>query len=131
MELLKLVACPARQAVLALSLATLTCLVPFGQKAFHIDDPLFLWTGKQILSHPLDFYGFNLNWRGTEVGMAEVLKNPPGVSYSIALSGRWLGWSELALHLAFLIPAIMAVIGIYFLGRFFCASPFSLHWLDC
>lgn len=44
--------------------------------------------------------------------MAEVLKNPPGVSYFIALFGGWFGWSEWVLHVAFLIPAKKATIGI-------------------
>src|SRR5215475_8135491 len=37
-------------------------LAVFLDKAFHIDDPLFLWTARQITAAPGDFFGFELNW---------------------------------------------------------------------
>ena len=37
--------CSARVVVVA---TTLACLAPFVHKAFHIDDPLFIWSAKQI-----------------------------------------------------------------------------------
>lgn len=103
--------------------ATIVCLAPFADKAFHIDDPLFLWAARQIQSHPTDFYGFRVNWYGTEMAMSEVIKNPPLTSYYIALVAALAGWSEVALHLAFLVPAIGAVLGTYFLARQSCSRP--------
>src|SRR2546422_5508119 len=45
-----------------LVLITAAALAPFLNKAFHIDDPLFLWMAQQIAKHPLDPYGFDVNW---------------------------------------------------------------------
>src|ERR1700691_4071250 len=93
---------------LALALLVLVCLAPFIGKPFNIDDPLFLWTARQIQSHPFDPYGFNVNWYGWESPMWEVTKNPPLAGYYLALSAANLGWSECALHLALLLPAVAA-----------------------
>src|SRR5713226_8912819 len=35
-----------------LILCILLCLLPFSNKAFHIDDPLLVWTAQQIAKHP-------------------------------------------------------------------------------
>ncbi|MCI0422885.1 MAG: glycosyltransferase family 39 protein [Acidobacteria bacterium] len=109
--------------VLILACATLACLIPFSGKAFHIDDPVYVRAAQQILSHPADFYGFRMNWRGTEMLVADFQQNPPGVSYLLAVAGLCFGWSERALHLALLFPAVAAVIGIYFLAQGYCSSP--------
>jgi 4-amino-4-deoxy-L-arabinose transferase-like glycosyltransferase len=102
---------------------TVVGLLPFANKAFHIDDPLFLWAAKQIQRHPADFYGFKLNWYYSEMPMAEVTKNPPLACYYIALAASIFGWSEPALHLAFLLPAVAAIVGTYCLARRFCSQP--------
>jgi 4-amino-4-deoxy-L-arabinose transferase-like glycosyltransferase len=98
-------------------------LLPFAGKAFHMDDPLFLKAAGQIRSNPLDFYGFSVNWYGTEQPMWEVTKNPPLGSFFLALASALVGWSEIALHLAFLLPAIAAALGTLALARRFCARP--------
>lgn len=102
---------------------TIVCLVPFVGKAFHMDDTLFIWSAKQIQKNPTDFYGFEVNWDGTEKPIAEVTKNPPAASYYIALVGALVGWSELALHIAFLVPAVAAALGVYYLAKEFCSLP--------
>ena len=102
---------------------TMVCLVPFVGKAFHIDDPLFIWSAKQIQINPADFYGFSVNWVGWEMPMAEVTKNPPLACYYVALVGLLLGWSEVALHTAFLVPAVAAALGMYYLAKQFCSRP--------
>ena len=38
-------------------------LFPFIDKPFHMDDPMFLWTARQIQKTPLNFYGFDVNWQ--------------------------------------------------------------------
>ena len=98
-------------------LVTILCLVPFVGKAFHLDDPVFIWSARHILTSPFDFYGFKANWYGTELGMWEMHHNPPGACYYIALAGLLLGWSEVALHISFLIPAVAAASGTYYLAR--------------
>lgn len=106
-----------------LVLACLACLGPFVGKAFHIDDPLFLWTARQIQSHPADFFGYRVNWYTTETPMSEVTMNPPLTSYYLAGVISLFGEHEVALHLAFLVWAIGAVIGTYRLARSFCGQP--------
>jgi 4-amino-4-deoxy-L-arabinose transferase-like glycosyltransferase len=111
-----------RRNLLIVLLVMFFCLLPFVNKAFHIDDPLFLWSARHILTEPLDFYGYSANWYGTMMPMAKIMQNPPLTSYYIALIARVFGWSEIALHLAFLLPAMLAAIGTYYLARPFCRS---------
>ncbi len=105
---------------LLLTAITCLCLLPFIGKAFHIDDPLFIWCGRQILNNPSDFYGFSLNWDGQEKPMSLVTQNPPLSAYYLALIALIFGWSEIALHAGFLAPALAVVMGTYFLGRRLC-----------
>jgi 4-amino-4-deoxy-L-arabinose transferase-like glycosyltransferase len=113
---------PRREALLVATL-TVVLLLPFVGKAFHVDDPLFLWTAKQIRSHPLDFYGFRVNWYGTEQPMSEVTKNPPLGAFFLAAASSVGGWSEAALHLAFLLPAVAAALGTLRLARRLSSQP--------
>ena len=106
-----------------LAAVTILCLAPFSGRAFNTDEPLFVWAAKQISNHPLDPYGFQLNWYTTRLPMSEVTKNPPLASYYGALIGSLAGWSERTLHLAFLLPALGAVLGTYLLARRLCRAP--------
>lgn len=103
----------------------IACLAPFVAKAFNMDDPLFLWIARQIQSHPFDFYGFQVNWYGQEMPMSDITKNPPLTSYYIALIASILGWNETGLHMAFLLPAIAASLGIFFLAQELCLKPMA------
>src|SRR6266404_5213356 len=114
---------PAWSAYVLLSVGTIACLAPFSGKAFHVDDTLFIWAAKQITKQPLNPYGFELIWDMTRVPMSEVTQNPPLASYYAALVGELAGWSERALHLAFLIPALVVVLGTYRLAQRFTESP--------
>ncbi len=113
---------PAYRADVLLGLLTLLCLLPFSGKAFHIDDPLFVWAAQQITRHPLDPYGFKVVWYATQMSMSEVTKNPPLASYYAALVGSIAGWSERALHIGFLLPALTLILGTYHLARRFTES---------
>ncbi len=106
-----------------LSGVTLLCLVPFMNKAFHIDDTLFVAAAKHIQSNPTNFYGFNINWNGTEESMADITKNPPLACYYIALVAKLFGWSEITLHLAFLVPALAVASGSFYLAKQLCSRP--------
>ncbi len=106
-----------------LTLLVLVCLMPFLGKAFHIDDPLFVWAGKQIAQHPGNPYGFTVTWYTEPQQMSDVTQNPPLAAYYIAAAGGILGWSEAALHGAFLLPALAAILGTYFLARRFTRWP--------
>ncbi len=108
---------------LLLTLALLATLGPFLTKSFNIDDPLFLWAAHQIQAHPANPYGFDLNWYGYEEPMWEVSKNPPLACYFLAGAAAILGWSEMALHSAFLLPALAAILGTFRLARRWCRQP--------
>jgi len=106
-----------------LAALTIACLVPFCEKAFHIDDTLFVWIAQHIVKHPLNPYGFDANWYLTPMPMSQITKNPPLASYYSAAIGAVAGWSELVLHLAFVPLAIVVVVGTGLLARRFTRSP--------
>lgn len=107
----------------ALALAALAALVPFLGKPFNMDDPLFVWTARHIQAHPGSPYGFGVNWFGTVTPMWEATKNPPLASYYLAIAGAAMGWGEVVIHLAGLLPAIAVIVGTYRLARHFCQRP--------
>ena len=111
-----------RERFLAVGLAVLL-LIPFAGKAFHIDDPLFLFAAEQIRRHPADFFGFDVNWYGVTMPMSQVTKNPPLASYYIALVPSGDNPREWVLHLAFLLPAALLAAGTFELARRFCRRP--------
>src|ERR1700722_14005394 len=106
-----------------LSVLTLVCLLPFSGKAVHVDDTLFVWAAQHIVQHPLDPYGFNVVWYSTAMPMSEVTKNPPLASYYIAAIASVAGWSERTLHVALLFPALIVILGTYYLARRFTRNP--------
>ncbi len=111
--------------LLILVSVTVICLAPFAAKPFNIDEPLFIWVAKQIHVHPLDFYGFRTNWYGTDMDASRIIKNPPLAAYCLSLAAALFGWKEIPLHLAFLIPAVAAALGTYFLAREFSHHPLA------
>jgi 4-amino-4-deoxy-L-arabinose transferase-like glycosyltransferase len=106
-----------------LAIATIFCLVPFSGKAFHLDDTLFLYSARQITQHPLDPYGFEVNWYRTPQPMWMQTMNPPLAAYAIAAASTLVGWSERPLYLLFLLPALVVVLGTYHLARRLTSSP--------
>ncbi len=52
--------------------------------------------------------------------MWRVTENPPLASYYLALAAGIFGWSEIALHFAFLLPALAVILGTHRLARHFC-----------
>jgi 4-amino-4-deoxy-L-arabinose transferase-like glycosyltransferase len=106
-----------------LALAVVIALGPFLAKPFNMDDPLFVWTARQIHAHPWNPYGFNVNWYGRVGPMWGVMQNPPLAAYYLAAAAGVLGWSEVALHVAFLLSALAAILGTYRLARHFCGQP--------
>jgi hypothetical protein len=95
-----------RYAAILLLAVFFIMLAPYVNKAFHIDDPMFIWTAKHIRTNPIDFYNFTVNWNGTVMPMWTRNQNPPLVSYYLAMASFIFGWSELALHLALVVPAL-------------------------
>jgi hypothetical protein len=111
--------------VLLLGAVTLACLLPFLGKPVHLDDPLFVWTAQHLQTHPLDFYGFTVDWGLAPAPMSGQMQNPPLAAYYLAVVGRLFGWSEEALHFGFLLPALAFIAGTFFLARRFCAQPLA------
>jgi 4-amino-4-deoxy-L-arabinose transferase-like glycosyltransferase len=107
-----------------LALIAAAALAPFLNKGFNADDPLFLWMAQQIAKHPLDPYGFDVNWSSFTQPMSLVMQNPPLCSYYIAAVASVFGWSELALHSAFFFWAVLSVLGTFALARRFSREPF-------
>ncbi len=101
----------------------LACLVPFSGKPFNIDDTLFVYEARQITQHPLDPFGFKVNWYLDAIPMAYETRNPPLASYYSAAAAVFVGWSERALHLAFLLPALATIWGTYRLAQRLTDSP--------
>jgi len=106
-----------------LTTLTLAFLLPFINKAFHIDDTLFMWVAKHIRTSPADPYGFETTWYLDKQWLWQITKNPPLASYFIALASLAVGWSERSLHLVFMLPAIAATLGIFALARRFTERP--------
>ena len=110
--------------LLIIAVAVIILLAPFTSKAFNIDDTLFLWTARQILSAPFDFYGFSGNWANVQSPAVEIIKNPPLAAYYIAFVAFFAGFAERAIHLAFIVPAVASAIGTYLLASRLTRLPF-------
>jgi tetratricopeptide (TPR) repeat protein len=106
-----------------LGVILVACLGPFLNKAIHTDDVLFVWTGQWIQKHPLDFFGFQVNWWMSAIPMWVANYNPPLLSYFLAGVASLFGWTEIVLHLACLVVAFLAVLGIYSLAQKWCQQP--------
>ena len=114
---------PAWRPQVMVALITLVCLVPFLNKAYHMDDTLFLWAARHIREHAANFYGFNANWYGYAMPMHQIMQNPPGGAYFVAGAAALGGWRELWLHSVFLLPAIAAALGTFRLARRLSSRP--------
>jgi|GEM_PF-5585679 len=65
----------------------------------------------------------NVNWCYKVEPMAGANENPPLVSYWLAGVGALFGWNESVLHAAMLVPALLAVAGVWLLARVLGAPP--------
>jgi 4-amino-4-deoxy-L-arabinose transferase-like glycosyltransferase len=108
---------------LAVAVMTVLCLVPFSDKPFHLDDPFYVLAARQIREHPLDFYGFSLNWHGRLEPAYDQMKNPPATSYYLAAAAAALGgFDEQPLRLAYLPLSVAAALGVHALARRLCGN---------
>ena len=113
----------SRHPRIILAIITLAFLLPFADKAVHIDDPLFIWAGRQMQHRWWDPYGFEVNWYGWPMPMHEVTKNPPLACAFIALINTVFGENEYVLHVSFFVQAILLVLGTYTLASRLCRHP--------
>jgi Dolichyl-phosphate-mannose-protein mannosyltransferase len=113
------------QQLLILSVITVLSLLPFTNKAFYVDDPLFVWAGKHIQTEPMNPYNFKVNWSDTDTMMSDVTKNPPIACYYIAGAAAFIGWHETGLHIAFMLPALLVICGTFLLAKHFCKGSMA------
>ncbi len=104
-------------------LLPMVLLVPFAGRAFHIDDTLYLWAAKQIHAEPLNYYNTVVNQWGSDQPLYDVMVNPPGFPYFLALVALLFGWGEVPLHLAVALMAGFYGGGTYLLACRLCARP--------
>lgn len=115
---------PGHKSYLALAILFAVGLIhlPFAGKAFHIDDPLFLYAARQILVNPLDPFSIPVNWLGKTEPMHRFFSNPPGFSYYLALISSLFGEKEKTLHLAQIPFTLLAGAAMAMLARLFNVS---------
>lgn len=99
-------------------------LLPFINRAYNIDEPMFIWVAQQIVEEPLDFFGGHVNRSSGPERMYEYNQNPPGFSYYLALFGAIGGWGEPVLHVASLLAAGLCSLGTFLLAARLCPRPF-------
>lgn len=97
--------------------------LPFLNKAYHIDDTVFLRIARQIRQTPLSPYDFSYNWSLTPMPAWILNLNPPLNSYWLALIGFLAGENEIAAHAGFLIVTLACVALLLALARRFCRHP--------
>jgi len=115
----------SRGPILLATILPVLLLAPFLDKAFHIDDPLFVYSAQHLTEHPLDFYGFSINWYTSPMPMHEVNQNPPLLAYYLAPFGLLFGWCEWVVHGALLLPAAAVGLGTWLVARRCCRHPLA------
>jgi len=103
--------------LIIIMLLTVLIFLPFINKAYHIDDTLFLRSAEQILKNPLRPYDFDINWYYVSQPMRHVTKNPPLNAYILAFLGKIGGFGERYIHSVFILFALGSAVFIYSLSR--------------
>jgi hypothetical protein len=106
-----------------LGVVQLALLLPFLDKAVHIDDAFFLAIARHIRDAPFDPFGFDYNWAGTPAPVWQEMKNPPAVFYWQALLVQLGGEGGRYLHAAFWAFALCASQACYELARRVTREP--------
>jgi hypothetical protein len=108
---------------------SLVVSLPFCNKAFHIDDPLYLSIARQILVDPLRPYDGLINWQQVTQPAWFVSISPPGYSYWLA---AWMAvgvTSEWGLHCAATIWVIILGLAVYCWARRLGDQPLAITLL--
>jgi hypothetical protein len=106
-----------------LSALTIVLLLPFLNKAYHIDDTLFLKLAEQIRTDPLAPYETDYIWFFEPEPYWKVTQNPPLNGYVLAGVTSLLGETEWKLHLVYLGFAVGCTLFMHSLATRFCAHP--------
>ena len=102
-------------------------LVPFLQKAFTIDDTLFLLQAEQLLRDPWHPTAFSVVWRDVPQRMSAIMPSGPVMAYAL-LPSVWLAGSEVAAHLVQLLALWLAVAATVSLGLTLGLSRREVRW---
>lgn len=108
---------------LVVAVVTAAALWPFVDRAFHIDDTVFLLVAEQILEDPLHPYDFEYNWDLQPRSMWQTTQHPPLHSYLLAAVGLAADMQERTLHLAYLALAVGCTLLMHSIAQRMCASP--------
>ncbi len=110
------------KAIILTIFALAVALSLFLNKPFHVDDTLFLYSARSILNDPLQPYDFVINWSGTDNPGWHAIKNPPLVSYFIAVVIHFFGEKEIPLHAFFLLFPVITLSSLYLIAKRFVKS---------
>lgn len=108
---------------LCVAIVTAAALLPFVDRAFHIDDPAYLRMAEQILVDPASPYDFEYNWDLRPRPAWEIMLSPPLNSYVLAGLLQTLGSDERTLHLAYLAIAVGCSLLMYSVASRMCGHP--------
>ena len=92
----------ARREAWAVAALAVVPVLPFLAKAVSVDGPVFVAVARQILEEPADPFGFEMIWDPTAPDAAVFNRNPPLLSYYLALWIGLFGESDAVLHAAML-----------------------------
>ena len=108
----------------------LAATLPFLNKAYHIDDVLYLTVARQIIQSPLNPYGDPVStvvmWdaeNGQPASLFNTDYNPPLWKYILAATIKFWGTEEWKPHLVVAVVVLLASIGLYEVSRRLTAWP--------
>ena len=120
---------PVTSRVLVVAIV-LAATLPFLNKAFHIDDVLYLRVADQILKTPWDPYGYMVNetllWDakdGQPATLFDTDYNPPLWKYALAGMIAAVGKEEWKLHLLSMVVVGLAAWGLYLISARLTGRP--------
>ncbi|RPJ60499.1 MAG: hypothetical protein EHM23_10235 [Acidobacteria bacterium] len=107
----------------AIALFAIAINIPFVNQAFHMDDGIFLIAAKNVSHNPLFPQDLPVLFEGVSVADLGSTEHPPLTVYFMALCGAIGGFSELGLHLGFLVFPVILGIATHSLAHRFTSHP--------
>jgi 4-amino-4-deoxy-L-arabinose transferase-like glycosyltransferase len=102
---------------------TAALVLPYLDKAYHVDDTLFVKVAQQVRKHPLHPFRMEYNWAGEPESFWYVTANPPMGGYLIAAVSLFTGFREWSTHLAFAVMAVACSWLMFQLACRMCSHP--------
>src|SRR5207249_1763392 len=85
-------------------------LAPFYDKAFTIDDPVFLWEAEQALKSPLHPTSREVVWNsGRSERLSSAMASGPVMPY-LLIPAIWMGGREAVVHASQFLLLVLAVL---------------------